>query len=245
MLDQVEAQASIFRKEARKEKKLRKEAEDSAVKANKSLAIVRNTLQETEATRAALAARAEEAETRLEPVTQELATLKGQITAMCRAIFGRKNHTLVQQPLVKLKAVYTFVEQLYIGGSRCIMAAKNTTKSPQLIADMLKELSIVPKWFEDWKKAACRTGALTALARAKAYVPELDSAQIVGGYPEFNVDDSPFTKKDFQRCIKEIRVAATEIAEEADLTKYQAGYLKENERMEPPNHEPVSVYMYV
>ena len=109
----------------------------------------------------------------------------------------------MQQPLVKLKAVYTFVEQLYIGGSRCIMAAKNTTSPPQLIADMLKELSVVPRWFEDWKKACCRSGALTALARAKAYVPELDPTQIVGGYPEFNVDDTPFTKKDFQHCIRE------------------------------------------
>ena len=91
MLDQAETQASFFRKEARKEKKLRKEAEESAVEANKSLVIVRNTLQETEAARAAQAARAEEAEAKLEPVTQELATLKGQITDMCRAIFGKPN----------------------------------------------------------------------------------------------------------------------------------------------------------
>ena len=68
---------------------MRKEAEESAAEANKSLVIVRNTLQETEAARAAQAARAEEAKTKLEPVTQELATLKGQITAMCRAIFGK------------------------------------------------------------------------------------------------------------------------------------------------------------
>ena len=101
----------------------------------------------------------------------------------------------MQQPLVKLKAVYTFVEQLYIGCSRCIMAVKNTKTPPQLIADMLKELSVVPKWFEELKKAACRTGALTVLARAKAYVPELDPGQIVGGYPEFNVNDTPFSEK--------------------------------------------------
>ena len=91
MLNQVEAQASFFRKEARKENKLRKAAEESAAEANKSLVIVRNTLQETEDARAAQAARAEEAEAKLEPVTQELATLKGQITAMCRAIFGKQN----------------------------------------------------------------------------------------------------------------------------------------------------------
>ena len=89
MLDQVETQASFFRKEARKEKKLRKATEETAAEANKSLAIVRDSLQETEAARAALAIRAGEAEARLEPVTQELTTLKGQITAMCRAIFGK------------------------------------------------------------------------------------------------------------------------------------------------------------
>ena len=89
MLNQVEAQASFFRKEATKEKKLRQEAEKISVEANKSLLVVRSTLEETETARAALAVCAEEAEAKLEPVTQELATLKGQITAMCRAIFGK------------------------------------------------------------------------------------------------------------------------------------------------------------
>jgi hypothetical protein len=91
MLDQVEAQASFFRKEARKEKNLRKDAEESAAESKKALVIVRNTLQETEAARAAQATQVEEAKAKLEPVTQELATLKGQITAMCRAIFGKQN----------------------------------------------------------------------------------------------------------------------------------------------------------
>ena len=89
MLDQVETLAAGFRKEARKEKILRQEYEKTAAEANKALAIVRATLQETEAARAAQAMRAEEAEAKLEPVMQELMTLKGQITTMCRAIFGK------------------------------------------------------------------------------------------------------------------------------------------------------------
>ena len=91
MLDQVETQAAGFRKEARKGKKLRQEYEEAVAEAKKALAIVHATLQETEAARAAQATRAEEAEAKLEPVTQELTTLKGQITAMCRAIFGKQN----------------------------------------------------------------------------------------------------------------------------------------------------------
>jgi hypothetical protein len=141
----------------------------------------------------------------------------------------------MEQPLVNLKAVYTFAEQLYIGSSRCIMAVKNAKAPPELIADMLKELSVVPQWFQEWKKSACRHGPLTVLARAKAYVPELDLAQIVAGYPEFNTDDTPFTRKDFMQCVKETRVAATALTEEIDLSKYQAGYSIANERIKPPN----------
>jgi hypothetical protein len=147
----------------------------------------------------------------------------------------------VELPLVKLKAVYTFLEQLYIGGSRCIMAVKNTKAPPQHIMDMLKEISVVPQCFQELKKAAYHHGALTALARAKAYAPELDPAQIVGGYPEFNTDDTPFTKKDFLRCVKETQVATTALTEEIDLTKYQAGYSEANERIEPPNPQPVDL----
>ena len=89
MLDQVETQAVGFRKEAKKEKKLRQEYEEAAAEAKKAFAIVRATLQETEDARAAQATRAKEVEAKLEPATQELTTLKGQITAMCRAIFGK------------------------------------------------------------------------------------------------------------------------------------------------------------
>ena len=70
---------------------MHQEYEEAAAEAKKSLVIVRNTLQETEAERAAQAVRAEEAEAKLELATQGLTTLKGQITAMCRAIFGKQN----------------------------------------------------------------------------------------------------------------------------------------------------------
>ena len=91
MLDQVETQAAGFRKKAKKEKKSCQAYVEAAAEAKKALAIVRATLQETEAARAALATRSEEAEKQVEPVTQELTTLKNQITAMTRAIFGKQS----------------------------------------------------------------------------------------------------------------------------------------------------------
>ena len=72
-------------------------------------------------------------------------------------------------------------------------------------------------------------------------MPELDPAQIVGRYSEFNVDDTPLTEKDFRCCLKETQVAATAIAEEADLSRYQAGYTEDNERIELPNFQPVAL----
>lgn len=144
----------------------------------------------------------------------------------------------MEQPLVKLKALYKFLEQLYVGGSYCVIAMKNTKARPRFIKDMLKELSMVPEWIKELKKSACRQGALTALARAKAYFPELVPAQIVSGFPEFNVDGTPFEQKDFLHCIKENRVAATQLAEEAELKKFQATYTEAGKCVGPPTPQP-------
>ena len=46
--------------------------------------------------------------------------------------------------LIKLKAVYTLVEQLYSGSQRAlaIVALSNTT--PRLLQDVLKHLAVLP-----------------------------------------------------------------------------------------------------
>lgn len=106
---------------------------------------------------------------KVEPVKQELPTLKNQINDMCIAIFGNEkvfetvvphiaglsclpnywslspmhvwwvgNHNLVEQLVVKLKAIYKFIEQLYVGGSYSIMATQNSKAPPKYIMDMLK-----------------------------------------------------------------------------------------------------------
>ena len=105
-------------------------------------------------------------------------------------------------PRVKLQAVYKLIEQLYVGGVNCLKATRNVPGPPRNIIDMLNELSTVPEWIKELKMSACRRGAMSALALAKAYHPEMDPALLAGGFLEFNADDTPFTEKDFQRVIK-------------------------------------------
>ena len=62
------------------------------------------------------------------------------------------------------------------------------------------------------------------MSRAKAWLLELDPADIAIGYPSLKEDGVPFEQEDFAACVKAIRPVATIIAEEADLSKYQAGY---------------------
>jgi hypothetical protein len=92
--------------------------------------------------------------------------------------------------------VYKFLEQLYVGGAYCIMAVKNTKAPPHYIMDMLKELSTVPQWIQELKNSASCQGAMYALARAKAYLPEMEPALLVDGFSEFNTDGSSFTNED-------------------------------------------------
>ena len=97
MLNQVKTQAAICHKKAKKEKKLQERAEQLSSEAHKALRIVRETLKTAEAAfeeeKVSLTKCAEEAKTKLDPVTQELATLKGHITGMCNAIFGKSGFT--------------------------------------------------------------------------------------------------------------------------------------------------------
>ena len=88
------------------------------------------------------------------------------------------------------------------------------------MSDVLKKLSVFPARFQEIKRSCVRAGALTALSRSKAWVPELDLADVAKGYPSFKEDGSPFDQEDFAACVKEIRPHATIIAEETNLTKY-------------------------
>ena len=78
---------------------------------------------------------------------------------------------------------------------------------------------------------------MTTLSHAKAWVPELDPADVARGYPSLKEDGTPFDQEDFAACVKEIRPHATIIAEETNLTKYQPGFDAENKKMATPSYK--------
>ena len=71
--------------------------------------------------------------------------------------------------LIKLKAVYTLVEQLYTGAQRTIATISPTTQPPSLLNDVVRKLSVLPTIIDKIKWSAARAGAITALSRAKAW----------------------------------------------------------------------------
>ena len=127
--------------------------------------------------------------------------------------------------LIKLKAVYTLVEQLYTGSQRALATVALSNEVPTLLVEVLKKLSVLPQRFNELSRSAARAEAVNALSRAK---PELDLTDIATGYPSLKEDGTPFEDAYFLACVKEIRPVATLIANEVDLTKYQAGYDEEN-----------------
>ena len=143
--------------------------------------------------------------------------------------------------LVKLKAVYTLVEQLYTGSQRALATVALSNEVPTLLVDVLKRLSVLPQRFNELRRSSARAGAVAALSRAKVWLPELDPADIAIGYPSLKEDGTSFEQKDFAACVKEIRPVATLIADEADLTRYQPGYDAENRRIPRPHYVVTSL----
>jgi hypothetical protein len=128
---------------------------------------------------------------------------------MCSNITGSRSINLRQDPRVKLKAVYTFLEQPYAGSLFTIMSVMGHKEPPHFIRDVLKQLSTIPGQIEELKKSAARAGAMLSLSRAKAYVPDMDPSEMAGGFLEFNTDGSEFSSADYTRCMKETRVLAS------------------------------------
>ena len=93
---------------------------------------------------------------------------------------------------MKLKAVYTLIEQLYIGTQHTLATISPTNQGPNLLSDVLKKLSILPSRIQEIKRSCARAGAVTALSRAKAWLPELDPAEVATGYPSLKEDGTSF-----------------------------------------------------
>ena len=106
-----------------------------------------------------------------------------------------------------------------------------------MLIDVLKKLSVLPVRFDEIKRSSARASAVTALSRAKAWVPELDPSEVATGYPSLKEDGTPFDQKDFSACVKEIRPMATLIANDSDLSKYHPAYDQENKKMATPAYK--------
>ena len=132
------------------------------------------------------------------------------------------------------------MEQLYTGSQRALAVVALSSDVPYLLQDMLKRLASLPQRVQDLRRASARAGAIAALSRAKAWIPELDSANLALGYPSLKEDGTLFDEQDFTACVKDICPMATLIGNDTDLTKYQPGYDSENQRIPTPPYDDVS-----
>jgi len=154
---------------------------------------------------------------------------------------GPRSTNLKQNMLIKLKAVYTLVEQLYTGSQRALAVVALSNNTPHLLQDVLKCLDVLRQRVQDLRRASSRAGAIAALSRAKAWIPELDPADLALGYPSLKEDGTVFHEQDFTACVKDICPVATLIGNDTDLTKYQPGYDSENWRIPTPPYDEVSL----
>ena len=133
------------------------------------------------------------------------------------------------------------MEQLYTGSQRALAVVALSNEVPTHLADVLRRLAVLPQRFQELRRASARAGAIAALSRAKAWLPELDPADIALGYPSLKEDGTPFDQKDFAACVKDVRPVATLIGNDTDLSKYQPGYDADNQRIPTPHYEAISL----
>ena len=93
---------------------------------------------------------------------------------------------------MKLKAVYTLMEQLYTGAQRALATVALSNEAPTLLVDVLKKLSVLPQLFNELNWSSARAGAVSSFSQAKSWLPELDPADIAIGYPSLKEDGTPF-----------------------------------------------------
>lgn len=99
----------------------------------------------------------------------------------------------------------------------------------------------MPMQIEELKKSTARSAAMLSLSRAKAYVPDIELSELAGGFPEYNIDGSIFSAKDYTRLMKETRVIASNLVEELDLKRYQSAYDAAGGRINVPAFETVNL----
>src|SRR3954463_9627190 len=71
---------------------------------------------------------------------------------------------------------------------------------------------------------------MRVLALSKAYHPGLKPELLAGGFPEIKADGTPYTKDDFLKVQREIRPAASQIADSIDITRLEIGFDKQGKK---------------
>ena len=79
---------------------------------------------------------------------------------------------------------------------------------------------MMPAQIVELKKSAARSGALTALTRAKPWISDLDPKDVGKGYPSQKEDRSEFDNDDLRAITREMRPLASKLAEDTDLSFY-------------------------
>ena len=93
---------------------------------------------------------------------------------------------------IKLKAVYSLVEQLYTRSQHALAVVALSNDVPYLLQDVLKRLAVLPQRVQELRRASAGAGTIAALSRAKAWIPELDPTDIALGYPSLKEDGTLF-----------------------------------------------------
>ena len=96
---------------------------------------------------------------------------------------------------------------------------------------------MLPAHIAELKRAAARAGALTALVRAKAWIPDLEEEDIIKGYPGVKEYGSNFNNDDLRWLTKQMRPVASKLAEGSDLSHFQPFYDAEGKRQPADIHE--------
>ncbi|KAI4999527.1 hypothetical protein ZWY2020_004116 [Hordeum vulgare] len=198
-------------------------------------------LKRAQADQDVLTKRAEKAEAKLDTVQQELSGLKRHISNMAQAVFGPRAANLQDDCVLTLKAIYTLTEQLYTGSVLTVKAVMGAKEPITSIKKMLGCLSTLPPQIGELTRSAARKGVLTTLSRCLAYAPEINPEEVAAGFPQLKDDGSEFAEEDYQRVVKDSRLAATQLAASLDLSKYQAAYDNKNKKVNPPTFVTTSL----
>ena len=107
--------------------------------------------------------------------------------------------------------------------------------------DVLKSLAFLPQRIQDLRRSSSRAGAVAALSRAKAWLLELDPADLALGYPSLKEDGNAFDDHDFHASVKAIRPVATLIRNNTDLSKYVSAYDNNNRKIPNAPYDQINM----